>query len=146
MKKTFENEAFFKTVLETLDEGKRVSFVIKGTSMLPVFKDGLTEVTLEREDSYKKFDVCLYKYKEHYFLHRLIKIKDDFYYFRGDHLYNFEVIKKDDILAKVYSFKTKEKETFINSFLYKARIKFYLLYKSFYMFLRKIYLGVKRGN
>ena len=146
MKKVFENEDFFKTVTSTLLENKSVSFLVKGTSMLPFFKSGVTEVFIFKKDEYKRHDVCLFKINDNYVLHRLIRIKNGLYYFRGDHLYNFEIVKSDSIIGSVYKYIENGKMYDVNKFTYKLKLNFFLLTKNIKMVLRKIYLGVRRGK
>ena len=145
-KKTFENKDFFLAVEESLEKGDNVSFLVKGTSMLPIFKDSLTEVFITKKDKYQRFDVCLFKIDEQYILHRLVKTNKHHYYFRGDHSYNFEVVHKEDILAYVYKFKTGESIIEIDNFKYQFRFRFHLFIKGIKMFLRKILKGTKSGK
>lgn len=141
MIKTFDNESFFKTISESLKQGQSVSFMVKGSSMKPFFQDGLTEVFLKEKDDYHKGDVCLFKYKDNYILHRLIKIKADQYIFRGDHLYSYENINKNQILGFVYKFNQNDKVVNSSSFFYKLKVKIYLFYKSIKMVLRQLIRG-----
>jgi signal peptidase I len=141
MIKTFDNESFFKTISESLKQGQSVSFMVKGSSMKPFFIDGLTEVFLKEKDDYHKGDVCLFKYKEKYILHRFIKIKEDQYIFRGDHLYSYENINKNQILGFVYKFNQNDKVVDSSSFFYKLKVKIYLFYKSIKMVLRQLIRG-----
>lgn len=145
-KKTFANSEFFKTIEESLEGGENVSFLVKGTSMLPIFKDALTEVFLTKKDKYQRFDVCLFKVDEQYILHRLIKIKGHHYYFRGDHSYNFEVVHEEDILAYVYKFKNGELIALVSSLKYRCKFKCHLFFKGIKMALRKIFKGTKDGE
>ena len=87
------NEAFFKDIKEII-KTTDVKFKVKGSSMWPFFKDGITSVTLTKVEKLKKLDVCLFNYKDKYFLHRLIKIKDNDYIFKGDGLSSKEIVKK----------------------------------------------------
>lgn len=141
MIKTFDNESFFKTISESLKQGQSVSFVVKGNSMKPFFLDGLTEVSLKEKDDYHKGDICLFKFNDHYILHRLVKIKEGHYIFRGDHLYGYECVKKEDILGFVYKFKQKDKIIHSSSLSYKFKVKLYLFYKSIKMVLRRLIRG-----
>jgi signal peptidase I len=141
MIKTFDNESFFKTISESLKQGQSVSFMVKGNSMKPFFIDGSTEVFLNKKDDYHKGDVCLFKYKDNYILHRLIKIKEYQYIFRGDHLYHYEQISEGNILGFVYRFKRNHKVIDSSSLLYKIKVNIYLLYKSLKMVLRKLIRG-----
>jgi signal peptidase I len=119
------NEAFFKDIKEII-KTTDVKFKVKGSSMWPFFKDGITSVTLTKVEKLKKLDVCLFNYKDKYFLHRLIKIKDNDYIFKGDGLSSKEIVKKEDIIARVKSYENK-KEIDVEKKSYKLRVLLYRL-------------------
>lgn len=75
----------------------------KGTSMLPLLRQGVDSVLLVAPDGIKKNDIVLYKRGNGQFvMHRAIKIKKDEYIMCGDNQYQHEHgIKKENILAKV---------------------------------------------
>lgn len=139
MKKVINNQVFFETIKETLNENHSVSFVVKGTSMLPFFKDGITEVFLEKKHRYRKHDICLFTIEDKYLMHRLIKVNKDIYIFRGDHLYTKEKINKENIVATVYQFKNYDKIVNVNHLFYRSKVFVYLILKRFKIILRSIY-------
>ncbi|MFA5692508.1 MAG: S24/S26 family peptidase [Acholeplasmataceae bacterium] len=106
---TIDNHEFIKIIKEHLNLGQIVSIKVKGNSMLPFFINDKTVVDLKKEKNYLKYDVILAKYNNHYVLHRIIKIKDNIYVLRGDGNLTKEVVKYEDIYAKVVGFKTNEK-------------------------------------
>ncbi|MFP4479165.1 MAG: S24/S26 family peptidase [Candidatus Izemoplasmatales bacterium] len=144
MKKVFDNQDFFKTINDTLLANKSVSFMVKGHSMSPFLKNEESEVFLKTKDNYQIYDICLFKYKDDYRLHRLIKVSNQNYYFRGDHLYQYEIVSKDHILAYVYQYQN-HKLINVNRLSYKVKVRLFLLYKQVYMFLRRCYLVIKHG-
>ena len=75
----------------------------KGTSMMPLLRQGKDSVILVAPNDIKKNDILLYKRANGQFvLHRAIKIKKDEYIMCGDNQYEHERgIKKENILAKV---------------------------------------------
>ncbi len=75
----------------------------KGTSMMPLLRQGKDSVILVAPNNIKKNDILLYKRANGQFvMHRAIKIKKDEYIMCGDNQYEHERgIKKDNILAKV---------------------------------------------
>ncbi len=54
---------------ETVANGQQAKFKVTGTSMEPLFKHGLTSVTLEKRTSYRANDVVLFKYQGTFKLH-----------------------------------------------------------------------------
>ncbi len=139
--KLVSNKAFFEEVKNILDKGQAVTFPNKGFSMLPTLKDKLTEVSLVKSKEYKKYDICLFEYKNKYILHRLIKVKNDFYYFRGDHLYTFEAVKHEDIVAKVDYYSTNSNIYYPNTFKHQIKLRGFLLFKKAKIILRTIIKG-----
>lgn len=75
----------------------------KGTSMMPLLRQGKDSVVLVAPNDIKKNDILLYKRANGQFvMHRAIKIKKDEYIMCGDNQYEHERgIKKENILAKV---------------------------------------------
>ena len=75
----------------------------KGTSMLPLLRQGIDSVLLVAPNEIKKNDILLYKRANGQFvMHRAIKVKKDEYVMCGDNQYEHEHgIKKENILAKV---------------------------------------------
>ena len=145
MKKNFDNQEFFTAANELLKRGESISFLVKGNSMKPFFKNQETEVYIKTKSEYLPKDICLFQINNVYILHRLIRIKKDHYFFRGDNSYNFEIVHQEDILAYVYQYKTK-KLIKTASLIYKLRVRLYLMFKGAKMFVRRIYLGVKGGK
>jgi len=146
MKKVFDNQDFFKPIEEALNQQESVSFLVQGTSMSPTFKHLHTEVFLKQKDRYLPQDVCLFKMKNKYFLHRLIKINNNRCFFRGDHLYRYEVCQVDQILAYVYQFKNGDRLMSVNQIRYMLKVRFYLIFKQVKMILRSVYRRVFGGH
>lgn len=75
----------------------------KGTSMMPLLRQGIDSVVLVSPNDIKKNDILLYKRASGQFvMHRAIKIKKGEYIMCGDNQYEHERgIKKENILAKV---------------------------------------------
>lgn len=119
------NRAFFNDVIDIL-KTQDVIIKIKGTSMWPFFKDGQTDVTLTKSDTYKKNDICLFTYQDTFIIHRLIKIKDNKYIFKGDGLTTKEVVNKKSIIAKVSHYQTK-KLIDVTKKSYRCRVFLYRL-------------------
>jgi len=107
-KTIISNELFFEEVIVLLKQDNEVSFMVKGSSMKPFLNDE-TEVFLLRSNEYLKNDICLFKYKDHYLLHRLLKIKKNSFYFRGDNSKRIERVSEDFIYGKVLYYKKRSK-------------------------------------
>lgn len=135
------NQEFFQEVIKMVNEGQTVSFPVKGTSMNPFLKEGLTEVFISKSNSYKERDICLFLYNKKYVLHRLSKIKEGNYYFKGDHSYTFEIVKEEDIIAKVDSYITGNKTINPNHFIQQGKLRMFLFYKRLKMVLRRTIKG-----
>jgi len=145
MKKVFNNQDFFDTIIDVLNHEESVSFFVKGSSMNPFFLNQQTEVFIRTKPFYQPKDVCLFKYGQKVLLHRLIRIKNGMYFFRGDHLYTYEKVEKEAILGYVYQMKTNEKMTRSIQVGYRLKVNLYLFYKKCKMIIRYIYRGVRYG-
>jgi hypothetical protein len=74
---------------DLLKEGKTVRLKIKGGSMSPLLKDGLTQVDLSSplNKEIKPGALVLFKYGEGFILHRIIRRKNNNLVIRGDNLF-----------------------------------------------------------
>ena len=92
-----------------------------GVSMQPLFKthrDVMVIRAVERE--MKKYDVVLYEVGEdRYFLHRIIKVKPEYYLIRGDNTFVLEKVKKESVIGVLTSYTRKGKKHTVNDFSYK---------------------------
>ena len=131
MKKiTLDNQTLGKAIIETLNEGKKVSFTVKGISMKPFFKDDQTVVTLMKKTTYQKNDVIFFKYQQSFKLHRIRKIKKGNIICSGDFLRQKEMIEDNDILGYVLSYQEgNRKEVLTTSFRYRFKVWMWLRIK-----------------
>lgn len=131
MKKiTLDNQTLGKAIIETLNEGKKVSFTVKGISMKPFFKDDQTVVTLMKKIKYQKNDVIFFKYQQSFKLHRIRKIKKGNIICSGDFLRQKEMIEDKDILGYVLSYQEgNRKEVLTTSFRYRFKVWMWLRIK-----------------
>ena len=91
-------------MLEVLHSGGEFRFYPKGTSMLPLLRQGVDSVILRTADHIKKSDICLYERNNGDFvLHRVVKYcKDGTLCFRGDNQPSTECgVRRDQVIAKV---------------------------------------------
>lgn len=92
------------------------SFMIKirGHSMLPQLMDGdIAIISFEQE--YKLGNIVLFEYKkEGQLLHRIVKIKNGFYYCKGDNAFRIERILPEQILGKAVAIKRGDKIIYLD--------------------------------
>jgi len=98
-----------KTLLEaTTQEGLEFTITVSGSSMMPLFVDGVTKVILGRPDNLRLGDVVLFSTKEgKILLHRIVQIEPSTNTFtmRGDALVRSdEPVVQNNILAKVLGY------------------------------------------
>ncbi len=121
MKKiVLDNELFMTEVNSYLNSGQTVEIKVRGHSMLPFYRHEKTVVSLKKKDDYVVNDVVLFKYQNQYILHRIIKIKNDFYHILGDGSFTVHVLGKEDILGYVLDFKTNGKQ--IKNYMFKVKL------------------------
>lgn len=90
-------------IRETLERGATVTLLPRGTSMLPLIRQGMDEVVLKSVDTpLKKYDIPFYKRKNGQFvLHRIIDVKKDGYVLCGDNQLDYEYNVTDDMIIGV---------------------------------------------
>ena len=95
--------AMWSVIEEVISSGGEFRLFPRGTSMMPLIREGKDSVALVLPKDIKKGDIVLYKRSNGQFvLHRVVKIKNGEYLMCGDNQYTVEHgIKKDDILAVV---------------------------------------------
>ena len=89
--------------LEVCDE---ISVLTKGYSMYPLFRPHKDVVIVKRVDSkLEKGDVVLYPGKDgEFILHRIMRIKRDYFIIRGDNNYFTEQVDKNKIVGILKEF------------------------------------------
>ncbi len=119
-----------------------------GTSMQPLFKTHRDMVIIKSaEDGIKKYDVVLYPHKHgNYILHRVIKIKGDICYIRGDNTFYLERVSVSDIIGVMVAFNRKGKRSDTDKFSYRLYSRIWVfIYPLRYalhginIFVRKVY-------
>ena len=123
---------------ETIHQGGSFELTVKGSSMRPFFTHNKTKVVLKKVSTLTPFNVYLFKHNDHVVLHRLIKIKDDHYYFKGDALKKTEMVKKQNIVAQVTDIKHETKTINIHSRHYRFRVKLWYHLRLFRRLLIKL--------
>lgn len=90
-------------IREKLSQGAQVTILPKGTSMLPLIRQGQDEVILKApKGRLKKYDIPFYKRQNSQFvLHRIVKVKKDSYVLCGDNQTDREYGITDDMIIAV---------------------------------------------
>jgi len=97
-------------------------YVSKGTSMLPLIREGRDILLIGRIDGrLKKYDIPLYKRKNGlYVLHRIMKVRDKDYVLCGDnHTYMETGITDDDLVGVLTELVRNGKTISLNSLPYR---------------------------
>lgn len=124
--KSFSLEELLPVISEQLEAGKKITFKPRGTSMLPLLREGKDGIVLEKSrGNHKKNDIVFYRRKNGQFvLHRIVYVKDG-YVISGDHQRYFEYgITDEDIIGVATGFYRGEKYYSVKNIFYK----FYTLF------------------
>lgn len=92
---------------EQLEDGKTVVFAPKGTSMLPMLRQGIDNVVIKKAPAaLKKYDLPLYLRENGQFvLHRVVAVEKNSYTMCGDNQFQREYgVKQESILAVAVGF------------------------------------------
>lgn len=115
-------------IAEKLEAGGSVTFNPKGTSMLPMLRDGDDTVVLSKpKGRLHLFDLPLYRRKDgSYVLHRVVNFgSDGSYTMCGDNQFAVEKgITDDDVIGVVTAFYRKGKPYTVDSMKYRAYLEF----------------------
>ena len=90
-------------ITEKLANGATVTIQPKGTSMLPLIRQGQDEVVFKKPSGrLKKYDIPFYKRKSGQFvLHRIVKVRKNDYIICGDNQTDYEYNITDDMILAV---------------------------------------------
>ena len=109
--KSVQLEQLMPLIREQLAEGKTVRFSPRGTSMLPMLRQGIDSVVFSPlPEKLKKYDLPLYQRQNgQYVLHRIVKVGDT-YTCIGDNQFAYEPeLRHDQMIALVTEFYRGEK-------------------------------------
>ena len=124
---------------ETLATGRSVKFSPKGTSMLPMLRQGKDSVRLSPlPDKLKKYDLPLYQRKSGaYVLHRIVKVTDT-YTCIGDNQFEFEYgLRHEQMIGVVTAFYRGKREISVHSFGYWIYCRYWHYSRSIRHFYRR---------
>lgn len=129
MRKMLRDPKKFEDVINELKEGKEVSFLVNGWSMLPFFYHNQTSVTL-KEDEVRVGDIVLYK-DGRISLNRIIKIKGNQYILQGDGQFkHYAIICHEAILGRVIAFHHQNKQYAMSDSKLQRKMKWWLLVRN----------------
>lgn len=110
-------------IREQLNRGQTVRFSPRGTSMLPMIRQGIDQVVLSPlPQKLERFDLPLYQRTNgQYVLHRIVEIRDDTYTCMGDNQFQKEPeLHYEQMIAKVTAFYRAGKRYEVTDLCYKA--------------------------
>lgn len=123
---TVPNDILFGEVSRLVAEGKAVSFMTKGSSMLPFIRGDRDSVRIIKRDTYNVNDIVLTRLRSgQYILHRIIDIADEHVTLQGDgNIRGTESCLKEDIIGVVIAIITPDgKEHAPSSGVFWRKIK-----------------------
>lgn len=130
------------TIPNELSQGKTVIFHTVGASMEPLLRERQTHVILQKADYCSAGDILLFvRASGELVLHRLVKIKDRYYFLRGDNTYYKEKIHKSCVIGRVSMIYKEGK--YIDVFNDKAYLSYVKKRRLLYPF-RYIIVSLKR--
>ena len=116
---------FWPLINETISTGGEFRLFHKGTSMMPLLRQGIDSVLLVSPTNIKKNDIVLYERPSgQLVMHRIIKVKRDSYLICGDNQYILEKgITDANMLAKVKGIYRGEEYFDIENKQYKKYVR-----------------------
>lgn len=108
-------------IKEQIHAGRSVSFSPRGTSMLPMLRQGIDSVELSPLPAQlRKYDLPLYCYPNgKYILHRIVGMEGECYLCRGDNTYVYETVAPESMIAVVTAFKRGERRIPVDAWHYR---------------------------
>ena len=135
---SLNSEDLLPLIEETLKLNSSFNLKVKGNSMRPFLRNDLSKVLLIKPEDLRKNDICLFKYQDKVVLHRLRKIDEDKFYFVGDAQKHYEIVSKENIIAKVEVINNKNKEVLTKNKCYLFKVKLWYFLKPFRRILLKV--------
>ena len=114
-------------IKELLQSGKTVRFSPKGTSMLPMIRQGIDTVVLAPlTGELKKFDLPLYQRDNgQYVLHRIVKVGQTYTCVGDNQIAKEEGLRHDQMIAVVVAFTRGKKRYSVHCFRYWLYCRFW---------------------
>lgn len=120
-------EALMPLIRETLAAGKSVQFSPRGTSMLPMLRQGMDQVTLSPlPERLRKYDLPLYRRDSgQYVLHRIVKAGDSFTCLGDNQFVPEEGLRREQMIALVTAFRRGGRQISVTSLPYRVYCRFW---------------------
>ena len=110
-KKLIANHILVNEIEQLVNEGSHVTFVPKGSSMLPFIRGGRDSVVLKKDMDLSPLDIVLAKAGSTFVIHRVITIDGERLTLMGDgNICGTEQCNKTDVIAKVIKIIKEKKE------------------------------------
>ena len=108
-------------MLEQINSGAKVRFFPRGTSMLPLIRQGRDSVTLEKiKKPLGRFDIVLYQRDDgKYILHRIVSVGKTITCICDNQFYYEKNLRHDQMLARVSAFSRGDKQYSVNCLPYR---------------------------
>lgn len=122
-----------------------LSETIVGTSMLPLLKEYRDTVIIEKITApLRKYDVVLFRRGKQLVLHRIVKIKREYFLIRGDNCVQGEKVYDRQIIGIMTHFYRKGKRCNVNNETYRLYSVIWVKIHLAYTFFRNVYDLSKR--
>ena len=133
-------------ITEAINSGKSVELSPRGTSMLPMLREGKDSVILSApQGELKKYDIPLYRRKDGtYALHRVIAIGDYSYVCIGDNQYFAETVYHHQVIAVVTAFKKNGRLLTVDNRRYRIYVALRMYMRPARYFLIRVKRKIKR--
>lgn len=121
-------------VRERTAAGQSVRYLpFGGISMLPMLRQGRDQVELSPlPERLKKYDLPVYRYPSgKYVMHRVIKVREDYYVCNGDNLLLMEKIPHDWMIAVVSAFTRDGKRIEVTDRGYRLYCRYWVAVRPF---------------
>lgn len=118
LQRRIANEILIPQIKAMIDEGRTVTFRVRGRSMRPMIEGDRDSVVLVPcTGEVKKDDIILAEVSpQRYVLHRIIKVEGDTLTMRGDgNLVGTETFRRSDVIGRAEAFIRKGKRLEMNS-------------------------------
>lgn len=97
----YNAEALNKILFLQTAHAQSVEITVSGVSMNPTLREG-DKILVKRAENYEAGDILVFLYKNNELLvHRILKVKGDKYYCKGDNAFRLEDITLNQIAGKV---------------------------------------------
>ena len=128
------------TFEEMLQKEGYILYTNIGYSMIPLLrqKKDIIEIKKSNSEHYKKYDVVLYKRRNHYILHRILKVLPDRYVVAGDHNTFLDPPVTDEMILGVMTRVIRDGKSITpDSILYKVYVHLWCDFYPIRVFLLK---------